>query len=89
MQAEILARGPIVCSMQTADDANPLGAWHCYEGGVYRTNSTFRSTNHVVSLLRNTPRTPGESPYLAHMHCLSWYTMIRRETFKYDAYSAE
>ena len=51
MQAEILARGPIVCSMQTADDQNPAGAWHCYEGGVYRTNSTFPSTNHVISLL--------------------------------------
>ena len=51
MQAEIMARGPIVCSMMTNDDHNPLGAWHCYEGGVYRTASTFSSTNHVVSLL--------------------------------------
>ena len=32
MQAEIHARGPIVCSMMTDDDANPRGAWHCYEG---------------------------------------------------------
>lgn len=51
MQAEIMARGPIVCSMMTKDDHNPLGAWHCYEGGVYRTKSTFKSTNHVISLL--------------------------------------
>ena len=51
MQAEILARGPIVCSMMTDDDANPRGAWHCYEGGVYRTDATFQSTNHVISLL--------------------------------------
>jgi cathepsin X len=51
MQAEIMTRGPIVCSMNTDDDHNPLGAWHCYEGGVYTTKSTFRSTNHVISLL--------------------------------------
>ena len=51
MQAEIMARGPIVCSMETNDDHNPLGAWHCYEGGVYKTTSTFKSTNHVISLL--------------------------------------
>ena len=51
MQAEIMARGPIVCSMMTNDDHNPLGAWHCYEGGVYRTKSVFKSTNHVISLL--------------------------------------
>lgn len=51
MQAEIMARGPIVCSMETNDDHNPLGAWHCYEGGVYKTKSTFHSTNHVISLL--------------------------------------
>ena len=51
MQAEIQARGPLVCSMQTNDDENPLGAWHCYEGGVYRTHSTFKSTNHVINLL--------------------------------------
>jgi len=52
MQAEILARGPIVCSMMTNDDFNPAGAWHCYEGGgVYRTSTTFATTNHVISLL--------------------------------------
>ena len=59
MQAEIMQRGPIICSMQTEDDAgavdpapNPYGGyWHCYEGGVYRTNRTFDSTNHVISLL--------------------------------------
>ena len=33
MQNEIAARGPIVCSMETNDDHNTLGAWHCYEGG--------------------------------------------------------
>jgi hypothetical protein len=56
---EIQQRGPIICSMQTEDDAgavdpapNPNGGyWHCYEGGVYRTNKTFASTNHVISLL--------------------------------------
>ena len=50
MQEEILQRGPIVCSMQTEDDDN-AHPWHCYEGGVYRTNSTFASTNHVINLL--------------------------------------
>eukprot|EP01052_Picozoa_sp_SAG31_P020479 SAG31_NODE_1542_length_7951_cov_4.038844_5_plen_341_part_00 len=51
MQNEIAARGPIVCSMETNDDHNELGAWHCYEGGVYRTKNVFKSTNHVISLL--------------------------------------
>ncbi len=59
MQAEIMQRGPIICSMQTEDDAGAVdpppspngGYWHCYEGGVYRTNNTFRGTNHVISLL--------------------------------------
>ena len=51
MQNEIAARGPIVCSMETEDDHNPLGAWHCYEGGVYKTKNTFPSTNHVISLV--------------------------------------
>eukprot|EP01051_Picozoa_sp_SAG22_P007543 SAG22_NODE_535_length_9385_cov_6.941202_7_plen_132_part_00 len=58
-----MQRGPIICSMMTEDDAsggsgsvdpapNPGGHyWHCYEGGVYRTNRTFSSTNHVISLL--------------------------------------
>ena len=50
MQKEIFARGPLVCSMNTEDDAN-AHPWHCYEGGVYRTNGTFASTNHVINLL--------------------------------------
>ena len=37
--------------MDTQDDANPLGAFHCYEGGIYRTTSTFSDTNHVISLV--------------------------------------
>ena len=54
MKAEIYRRGPIVCSMQTEDDVpdHPSGPWHCYEGpGVYRTNHTYKSTNHVISLI--------------------------------------
>ena len=61
MQAEILARGPIVCSMFTDDDGpgnppftqplGPSGPWHCYEGGVYRPGGVFNETNHVVNLL--------------------------------------
>ena len=43
MQNEIAARGPIVCSMETNDDHNTLGAWHCYEGGVYKSESTASS----------------------------------------------
>jgi hypothetical protein len=57
MQAEIMQRGPIICSMQTQDDVGAVdpppnkngGYWHCYEGGVYQTNQTFRGTNHVIS----------------------------------------
>jgi hypothetical protein len=59
MQAEIMQRGPIICSMQTEDDGGAIDPppsadghyWHCYEGGVYRTNRTFHGTNHVISLL--------------------------------------
>ena len=53
MKAEILRRGPIVCSMQTEDDIpdHSSGPWHCYEGGVYRPGGVFNETNHVVNLL--------------------------------------
>merc|ERR1712118_447834 len=61
MQAEIMTRGPIVCSMFTDDDGpnqppggqplGPRGPWHCYEGGVYRPGGMYSSTNHVISLL--------------------------------------
>ena len=49
MRAEIYTRGPIVCSMQTEDDADdhPSGPWHCYSGGVYRTPHTYKTTNHA------------------------------------------
>lgn len=50
MKKEILERGPIVCSMWTEDDYQP-SPWHCYEGGVYTTNRTYPTTNHVINLL--------------------------------------
>ena len=50
MKLEIMNRGPIVCSMYTEDDYQP-SPWHCYEGGVYQTNHTYPTTNHVINLL--------------------------------------
>ena len=67
MQNEIAMRGPIVCSMETNDDHNPLGAWHCYEGGVYKTKNTFKGTNHVISLLGWGDDTDG-TPYWVGRH---------------------
>ena len=67
MQNEIAMRGPIVCSMETNDDHNPLGTWHCYEGGVYKTKNTFKGTNHVISLLGWGDDTDG-TPYWVGRH---------------------